>query len=404
MNEYNFFDDLRKETKLSFDLVQKLGPIVKSDLMEKAEMTLSTLNRVMQPLEESQIVVDIGETESTGGRKPHLYDVNKETPLFVGIELSRRFVRVGLVNLKIEIMAVDQFEMTEDCTPLVVVDKIVDVVNGLLETVHSSVDEVLAMGIGTSGTIDIDNGIVKSTIGFPDGWNNVPVYAMFKNIFDFPIYLDHGANAAVVVEHLFGAGKDSQHVAFLHVGTSIRTSVINSGKLIRAINSKDDVLSHMILDINGEECVCGNFGCLETMASTYGIVKKYRQAISEGKTSKIQLPVEEVTFVQICEAAEDGDPLCEELVTKAGQYFGAGLYNYISMMNPHTVILSGPLVSHSPIFFKVSTDIAIKNCEIDNSDENIELVFRRGCRYKENVVVGGIVAIIIEQWIESGLV
>ena len=121
MNRYNPFDSYREETKMAFSLVQKLGPIVKADLVHLSGLTLSTLNRVMAPIENNQLVIDSGEAISSGGRKPHFYDVNKEKPLILGVEISRIAVRVALINLKVEVLESEFFPMTKECTPELVV-------------------------------------------------------------------------------------------------------------------------------------------------------------------------------------------------------------------------------------------------------------------------------------------
>lgn len=399
-NTYNIFKDLRDETKLSFSIVQKEGPIVKSEIMTKSDMTLSTLNRVMFPIEDSQLVVDIGEADSTGGRRAHLYDVNRISPVFVGIELSRIFVRVAIVNLKIEVIMNDNFSI-DGLTPDEVAERCNSIVECMLEELELKKSDIKAVGIGSSGKLDRETGTIISAINFPPNWDNVCITDKFANYFDCPIFLDNGAHAAVVAEYLFGSATGYDYVAYFHVGTGIKTGVINSGKLIRAINDKDDAFGHMIVDIHGDECTCGNRGCIEATSSLSAIMKHFKQAIEEGRECTIDKPITDITYQDICFAAEQGDALCEEIITTAGEYFGVGLANYINLMNPHCVILSGPLVSYSPLFFRISTTIAMEKCSM--TDQN-EIMFRRGCRYKDDVVVAGIAAIILEQWLETGLV
>jgi len=401
MNKYNPFDSFRDETRMSFSLVQKLGPIVKADLVQLSGLTLSTLNRVMAPIEQNQLVVDSGEAISSGGRKPHYYDVNKEKPLILGVEISRIAVRVALINIKVEVLDFDTFQMTADCSPEYVTLKVKEIAQTLVDKAGMKMKDVLAVGIGTNGNIDREKGIIISAPMFPTNWDNVQIIDLFKKEFNAQISLDNGANAAVVAEYLFGTGKDSEHVAYFHVGMGIRTAVINSGKLIRAINDKDDALAHMIVDIDGMECSCGNFGCVEASSSIAAILKRFVSEVKKGKQTSVDASPDELSIQKICEAAENGDELSKAIITDAGMYFGTGLSNYISLMNPHTVILSGPLVSYSPLFFRVCTGVAMKKCFVG---EESTLIFRRGCRYKEDAVVAGMAAMIIEDWLESGLV
>ncbi|MEI6131712.1 MAG: ROK family protein [Bacillota bacterium] len=401
MNKYNPFRDFREETKMSFSLVQKQGPIVKADLVQMSGLTLSTLNRVMAPIEQNYLIIDSGEAVSSGGRKPHFYDVNKETPLILGVEVSRVAVRVALINLKIEVLESEFFPMNQECTPEFVVKKVKQMAMEFATKSNVTMNDIICVAIGTAGVIDREKGIIVSAPLFPSSWENTSIVEMFSKEFKAQITLDNGANAAVVAEYLFGSGKDSEHVAYFHVGMGIRTGVINSGKLIRAINDKDDALAHMIVDINGEACSCGNFGCVEAASSIFAIIKRYKAEIKKGRKTSITKDVNETEIQDICGAAELGDELSKEIITRAGIYFGTGLSNYISLMNPHTVILSGPLVSYSPLFFRVCTGVAMKKCFVG---EESTLVFRRGCRYKDDAVVAGMAAMVVEDWLESGLV
>ena len=400
MTDRNPFLGERKETKMLFSLVQKTGPVVKTELIVASGLTLSTMNRVLQPLDDKNIICDIGETVSSGGRKPHLFDVNKTSPLFVGIEISRLFVRVAIVNLKIEIVTSKKVDIDDKMSPDDVLDLAKNTIYDLIKEIGINKKELIAIGVGAVGKLDRKNNIIIKAPDFPETWHDVHVGEVFESEFDCPVYLDNGANAAIVAEYLFGSGRESEHMAYFHIGTGIRTGVINSHKLIRAINGKDDAVAHMIVDINGRECSCGNNGCVEAAASVQAIENKFREEIANGRKTSITTPVDEVRFEEICEAAENNDELAVEIIKEAGVYFGTGLANYISLMNPNTVILSGPLVSHSALFFKVCTDVAMKKCFVDEGDE---LVFRRGCRYKENVITAGIVAMIIETWLESDL-
>ena len=78
MTDKNLFRNERQETKTLFSLIQKSGPVVKNELIVASGLTLSTMNRVLEPLDKKNIICDVGETASTGGRKPHLFDVNRK--------------------------------------------------------------------------------------------------------------------------------------------------------------------------------------------------------------------------------------------------------------------------------------------------------------------------------------
>lgn len=111
------FEQLSGEAGLIFSLLQKNGPLTKNSIALVSKYKLTTLNRIMQPLEELGLVRQSQFGESTGGRKPVLYDINANKYYLVGIDISRTYTQVLLVNLKMQILEKLQFPMDGSCSP-----------------------------------------------------------------------------------------------------------------------------------------------------------------------------------------------------------------------------------------------------------------------------------------------
>ena len=78
--------------------LQKNGPITKLDISLITNLKLTTLIRIMQPLVDSGLVVESKIGESTGGRKPVLYDVNTNRFYIIGIDISRTYTQIVVTN------------------------------------------------------------------------------------------------------------------------------------------------------------------------------------------------------------------------------------------------------------------------------------------------------------------
>ncbi|HEY5587624.1 MAG TPA: ROK family transcriptional regulator [Candidatus Paceibacterota bacterium] len=390
----NMLKNLGVEEKKIFNSLQKNGPIPKSEISLLTNIKLTTLNYIMQPLEENKIIVRKCIGESTGGRKPILYDLNLSGFHIIGIDLSRVYTQVIVTNLKMEILFEEMFYMDCSCSPKETVRRIVSIINRAYINLSLSCTKLVGIGLGTVGPLDIKNGIMKSPINFSSkGWSNVPIKEILQEKLKSPIIIENGVNAAVIGEYFYGIGKGVENIAYINFGIGIRTGTVLSGNIIRTLNDEEDPLGHMIVDINGEKCKCGNLGCVESYSSINAIIRKFSLEVKNGRYTTINKHVEDIEYKDICFAAEKNDKLSREIIMNSALILGTGLVNYINLLNPGLVILSGPLIINSKLFYDECIRIVLEKLHVDRRKK---IVFSRGGYFKENAISIGAVALVIE--------
>lgn len=389
-----YLSGLNAERKKIFSIIQKQGPISKSAIVESTGMKLSTLNRVMQPLEEQKLIVArIG--ESSGGRKPSLYDVNPADSYIAGIDLSRTYTRVVIANLKMDMLSSEQFQMDESYSPEKTISEIVRVIYAALNKLGIDRSKLSGAGIGSVGPMDRLNGVMLNPINFPAaGWSNVPVKSMLSSRLNCPVIMDNGANAAVLAESLFGEGKKYRSMAYFNCGIGIRTGAVTSGTIIRAMNDSEDAFGHMTIDVDGEPCSCGNYGCIECYSSITPIVRNFVTSLKKGRSTTVSKAAGEITFKDICSAAKKNDALAKEVISDAAAIFGAGLANYANLINPNLIVLSGPLIECSKLFYDVCIETAVRKRYLQGENK---IVFSRGGHFRENAIAVGAAAMVVEK-------
>ena len=92
--------DLSGDELLVFETLQKGRPATKKDLESRLGWTASTTNRVIQSLLQKGGVMETGQLESSGGRRPSLFDIQAQQGCLLGIHISFGFVRMVLCDLK----------------------------------------------------------------------------------------------------------------------------------------------------------------------------------------------------------------------------------------------------------------------------------------------------------------
>jgi len=356
--------NLSFEEKKILKVLQKKGPIPKSEISFLTNIKLTTLNYIIQPLVQNKIIVQESIGESTGGRKPILYDVNLCEFYIIGIDISRVYTQVVIANLKMEILYKEKFYMDFSCSPDETVRKIYQIINKADIKLSLKNIKLVGIGLGTVGPLDIKNGIMINPDNFnASGWSNVHIKGMLEEKLNCPIIIENGANAAVTGEYFYGIGKGIENIAYLNCGIGIRTGTVSSGKLIRTINDEEDTFGHMIVDIDGEKCKCGNLGCVEGYSSINAIVKKFSTEVDKGRYTVIDKPLKNIEYKDICIAAEKNDVLSKEIIENSALILGTGLANYINLLNPGLVILSGPLIMNSKLFYDECIKVVLKKLQ-----------------------------------------
>lgn len=359
-------------SKMIISIIQKQGPITKTNLIDITKMKLSTLNRIMNNLINEKIIVEVATGISTGGRKPSLFDVNENGFYLIGIDISRTYIQIVVTNLKMNIVAKKLLMDTFNSEELdMLIPKYIRV---LIEENDINEDEIIGIGFGVIESINKKNELGSIFYNYTDGENNK---TLCKRIFNkekqVPIYIDNGANAAVIGEYYFGSGKGIENVSYFNCGVGIRVGAISSGTLIRNINNTEDAFAHMIIDMDGEACSCGNYGCVESYCSIVKIRERFTREIKKGKKTKCTKTLDLVTYIDICNLADEDDEVAKEIISDAAIAFGTGLANYINMLNPQLVILNGPLIKNSKLFYEVSKEIALRKCHL-TSRESLKFI------------------------------
>lgn len=395
MNRSNIFSGLTLESKKILSLILHDQALTKSALSELSGLKLTSLSRMMQPLEELKLIAGSEIGESTGGRKPVLYDIDSRKYYLIGIDISRTYTQVVLTNLKMQPVKKYRFEMNGNSTPKLTLSIILSWIREVQEKIIRQNGSIIGMGIGTVGPLDRNSGVVLNPENFEaPGWENIHLKSIFEKRLEIPVVIDNGANAAVLAETCFGIGKGIKNVIYINCGVGIRTGLISSGVFVRNINDSEDAFAHMIIDLNGEKCSCGNRGCIETYSSIYSIAERFREC----KKSAAQEMQDKYSYIDICKAAESNDSSARQVIIEGAEIMGVGLANLIKLLNPGIVILSGPLIKHSGLFYEKCTETALDKIRTHGAGK---LFFSNGGYFNENAISVGAAALVLENLLEN---
>jgi glucokinase len=241
-----------------------------------------------------------------------------------------------------------------------VIDRLSSVVAETMAQAGLKTSDIAGIGIAVAGILDIDRGVVTTSPNLPQ-WHNVPLRDIFADRLGIVTYLINDANAAALGEHRFGAGVGFENVIYLTVSTGIGGGIIIDGKLYSGADGCAGEVGHMTIEANGPQCHCGNFGCLEALASGWAVAKEAMMRINRGeKSSIIELvngDLRNISAETVAIAARQGDQLAAGVVAKAANYLGIGLANLVNIFNPQLIIIGGGLSKMGDMLLKPSRKV-----------------------------------------------
>lgn len=270
----------------------------------------------------------------------------------IGVDLGGTKILTALANLEGTILHRVLVDTGANDPTEAVVGRIIETVEQVLRDGGASKEEVKRIGIGSPGTLNIEKGIVLQSPNLR--WWNVPVVEMMESVLKIPVLLENDANAAALAEHAFGAGKGARNMVYMTISTGIGGGIIINNTLLHGACDSAGEIGHHTIDPDGPRCGCGNYGCLEAMASGTALGRYGREAVEQGAETMMQTMVqsiEEVNGAIVTKAAEAGDPVAQEIVKKVGSYIGIGIANLINILNPGRVVLGGGVMKSGHLFY-----------------------------------------------------
>ncbi len=223
------------------------------------------------------------------------------------------------------------------------------IVDSIDELVHASgvlFKNIQGIGLGVPGIVDTRRHHILAApninlTGFPLG-------VRLKHKFRMPVAITNDVNAGLLGEVWLGAAKGLTHVAGVFPGTGVGGAVISDGKLFLGAQGAATEFGHMIIDVNGPLCHCGNHGCLEALSSRWAIERDIRALVKSGRKSAVsRLNKGKIAVIKsriLKEALQKKDPVVKRVLTRAAINLGKAAVSLNHIFNPQAIVFGGGLI------------------------------------------------------------
>ena len=264
--------------------------------------------------------------------------------LIVGVDLGGTSLRSMVVDAKDKILAVVKTPTKASSGAVQVIAEIADAVKETVKAGGANRREIAVVCVGAPGSVDREEGIVHEAPNL--GWKEVPLGSELKKLLGIPVLVDNDVNVGVVGEHQLGAGRGTQELVGIFVGTGIGGGIISHGHLYEGYRGAAGEIGHMVLQVDGPRCGCGRRGCAEALASRTAMERDVRGAIKAGKKSVVLKIMKEqhrqrMTSSVIARALKKKDPVMRKVMKRAQHFLGILVANVVNVLDPECVVIGG---------------------------------------------------------------
>jgi glucokinase len=248
----------------------------------------------------------------------------------------------------------------------------------VLETVLSAIREVrdaaerpiAGVGIGIPSLVDLERGTALSTVHLP--LHDVPFRDVMAERLGLPVWVDNDANAALLAEHRAGAARGAAHAVMLTIGTGIGGAVLADGRIVHGARGGAGELGHMVVDLDGPPCPCGNAGCLEALASGTALGREAARvaaAVPDSGLGRARAAGRPITGMLCTECAHDGDAAARDVVALIGTRLGVGVANLVNALNPEVVVIGGGVIAAGDLLLEPARAVVRERALVPSRDD-----------------------------------
>lgn len=213
----------------------------------------------------------------------------------------------------------------------------------LFKEIWPTEQQVKAIVVAVPGYLDKNEGIVFEAPNVP-GWIDLPLRQLLADQFHVPILLGNDANLAAIGEWRYGVGKGHDNLLYITISTGIGGGALVNGRLMEGHRGLAGEFGHFTVIPEGPLCGCGHRGHLEAVAAGPAIARYVSERIALGAKSSLE-GVANPSAADVSQAAQAGDALALQAITRAGTYIGHTLADFIHLFNPSIVILGGGVIA-----------------------------------------------------------
>lgn len=330
-----------------YRLIDQQGPISRIQVADVSQLAPASVTKITRQLIERGLIKEVAQQASTGGRRA--ISLTTETDPFhsVAIRLGRDYIQFSLYDLSGHELA-KQHSLFKYDNQQDLLDGIVLYTQKFIDQNRHIIEQFIAIGLILPGLVNPETGVVEY---MPNtDIDNLSLGNLLSETFGVKAFVGNDIRGLALAEHYFGASKDCLDSILVSVYRGTGAGIIVNGQVFLGTNRNVGEIGHIQIEPLGDQCQCGNFGCLETVAANPAIISHIQSRLDHGYPSSLA-NIKPLDMTAICEHANQGDELATQALTRVGNHLGKAIAMTVNLFNPQKIIIAGEIVKSKEIIF-----------------------------------------------------
>ena len=341
------------------DLIRREKGISKAELAEITGLSPTAVGVITASLLEEGYIHETGTGESKGGRRPVLLELKPRSFYAIGVDMDVAYMNMMLIDITGEVICERTMHLSESTAFEKAVGRLEDAILDMLDEKVIDLGRLLGIGISVPGLVNSETGEVVLAPNLQ--WENIDVKFHLIRLKHVPVYVENEAMASAICENWIGLCQDVGNFVCINIKSGIGAGIFTNGKLYRGAGGSAGEVGHIVVDENGPKCGCGNYGCLETLASTTRIADKAKRLVRQGIVSSLNeiKDVDAITIDRIVEAARGGDEAAKNILMESARYIGIAISSIINTLNPSKIVLGKEFIKYADLVMEHIKGVAV---------------------------------------------
>jgi len=322
----NTIRDINRQIVLNY--VREREPISRAEIARETELQRSTISAIVEDLKTEGLVEEVGEGESTGGRRPTLLKLRAVGPIAIGVSITPTCTTVATSDLAGRVIDQEEFLTDADKT----INQVIKVVREFTTRHKGSIEGV---GVSLPGLVDPSTGTALYIPYFL--WRDLPISEMIADAVGLPVVIDNDANAVALAELWFGRPEvnDARDFILVLVAEGVGTGIIFDGQVYRGQRGAAGEFGHMVIGRGAPvPCSCGSDDCWEAFSSERAAIARYLNLSGAAA---------DTTFIEVVDRALNGEANAKAALVETARHLGVGISNLIIGFSPEAVVVGGEI-------------------------------------------------------------
>lgn len=323
----NTIRDINRRIVLNY--VREREPISRAEIARETELQRSTISAIVEDLTREGLIEEVGEGESTGGRRPTMLKLRAAGPIAVGVSITPTCTTIATCDLAGRVIDQQQF-LTDP-------DKTLNQVISSVREFNARYGSLEGVGVSLPGLVDPSTGTALYIPYFP--WRDLPVSEEISSAVGLPVVIDNDANAVALAELWFGRPEvmDARDFILVLVAEGVGTGIIFDGQVYRGQRGAAGEFGHMVIGANAPApCSCGSDDCWEAFASERAAIARYRKLARISRRNQL-------AFRELVDRALGGEENAKAALVETARSLGVGISNLIIGFSPEAVVVGGEI-------------------------------------------------------------